>query len=60
MITHSHCEGGLTLTRSRVHRRAGDGSALIELLVVIVSLGILAAIVVFSVNGVEDKGTTAA
>ncbi len=46
--------------RSRVHRRAGHGFALIELLVVVVILAILAAIVVFSVNGVKDKGSTVA
>jgi prepilin-type N-terminal cleavage/methylation domain-containing protein len=46
--------------RSRARRRIGDGFALIELLVVVVILAILAAIVVFSVNGVKDKGSTAA
>jgi prepilin-type N-terminal cleavage/methylation domain-containing protein len=45
---------------SRARRRIGDGFALIELLVVVVILAILAAIVVFSVNGVKDKGSTAA
>jgi prepilin-type N-terminal cleavage/methylation domain-containing protein len=46
--------------RSRVRRPAGDGFALVELLVVLVILAILAAIVVFAVNGVQDKGSTAA
>jgi general secretion pathway protein G len=46
--------------RSRVHRGADDGFALIELLLVVVILAILAAIVVFSVSGVQDKGSTAA
>jgi prepilin-type N-terminal cleavage/methylation domain-containing protein len=46
--------------RSRVRRRARGGFALVELLVVLVILAILAAIVVFAVNGVQDKGSTAA
>ena len=43
-------------------RRAAneDGFTLIELLIVIVILGILAAIVVFSVAGVTSKGTASA
>jgi prepilin-type N-terminal cleavage/methylation domain-containing protein len=60
MVTYSDYEKGSTLMRSRVRRSAGDGFALVEMLVVIVILGILAAIVVFSVNGVQDKGSTAA
>ncbi|MFF3213425.1 type IV pilin protein [Streptomyces sp. NPDC002886] len=36
------------------------GFTLVELLVVIVILGILAAIVVFSVSGINDKGQDAA
>jgi prepilin-type N-terminal cleavage/methylation domain-containing protein len=46
---------------SSQHSRAGeaDGFTLIELLVVITILGILAAIVVFSVKGIGDKGADA-
>jgi general secretion pathway protein G len=36
-----------------------DGFTLIELLIVIVILGILAAVVVFAVGGVTDNGETA-
>jgi general secretion pathway protein G len=42
-------------------RRGGEGGfTLIELLIVIVILGILAAIVVFAVGGISDKGQTSA
>ncbi|MDO7867411.1 prepilin-type N-terminal cleavage/methylation domain-containing protein [Nocardioides jiangxiensis] len=41
-------------------RRGDDGFTLIELLIVIIILGILAAIVVFSVRGIADRGNTAA
>ena len=42
-------------------RRNGDeGFTLIELLLVIIILGILAAVVVFSVRGVQDRGQTSA
>jgi prepilin-type N-terminal cleavage/methylation domain-containing protein len=60
MVAHSDHRGGLTLMRSRVRPRSGDGFALVELLVVLVILAILAAIVVLAVNGVQDEGSTAA
>ncbi|GAC1384334.1 MAG: hypothetical protein NVSMB48_19280 [Marmoricola sp.] len=41
-------------------RRSDEGFTLIELLIVIVILGILAAIVVFSVSGITDKGAKSA
>ncbi|MFJ9314355.1 type II secretion system protein [Pimelobacter simplex] len=41
-------------------RRDQRGFTLIELLIVIVILGVLAAIVVFSVRGITDRGKTSA
>jgi type II secretion system protein G len=41
-------------------RRKDEGFTLIELLIVIVILGILAAIVVFSVSGITDRGKSSA
>lgn len=46
--------------RIRQAKREESGFTLIELLIVIVILGILAAVVVFAVGGVSDKGTTSA
>lgn len=48
-----------TLARAR-RTHGDDGFTLIELLIVIVILGILAAIVVFSVRGITDRGNVAA
>jgi type II secretion system protein G len=46
----------------RVHqaRKNQDGFTLIELLMVIVILGVLAGIVVFAVNGIQDRGKASA
>jgi general secretion pathway protein G len=46
--------------RKTSRKLAEAGFTLIELLIVIVILGILAAVVVFSVQGIQDKGTDAA
>ena len=48
------------LQQVRAARRSDAGFTLIELLIVIVILGILAAVVVFSVVGVSDRGREAA
>ncbi|MGN6252202.1 MAG: type II secretion system protein [Marmoricola sp.] len=44
----------------RVRQDREGGFTLIELLIVIVILGVLASIVVFSVKGITDRGDTAA
>lgn len=49
-----------TLDRMRAARRDQNGFTLIELLIVIVILGVLAAIVVFSVRGIADRGDKSA
>ena len=46
--------------RFRAARQDESGFTLIELLIVIVILGVLAGIVVFAVNGITDRGVTAA
>jgi type II secretion system protein G len=48
------------LQRIRKARHEESGFTLIELLIVIVILGILAAVVVFAVNGIQNKGKAAA
>lgn len=48
------------INRARQAHRADGGFTLIELLLVIVILGVLSAIVVFSVRGITDRGDTAA
>lgn len=48
------------LKRIREARKNQDGFTLIELLIVIVILGVLAGIVVFAVNGIQDKGQASA
>lgn len=49
-----------TIDRLRAARNDQRGFTLIELLIVIVILGILAAIVVFSVRGIQDRGELSA
>ncbi|QSR25787.1 pilus assembly protein PilA [Nocardioides aromaticivorans] len=49
-----------TIDRLQVARREDRGFTLIELLIVIIILGVLAAIVVFSVRGITDRGDKAA
>jgi type II secretion system protein G len=48
------------LKRIREARENESGFTLIELLIVIVILGILAAVVVFAVGGITDRGKSAA
>ncbi|TWG96436.1 general secretion pathway protein G [Nocardioides sp. J9] len=49
-----------TIDRLQAARRGDRGFTLIELLIVIVILGILAAVVVFSVRGITDRGDVSA
>ena len=46
--------------RVRAARENEKGFTLIELLIVIVILGVLAGVVVLSINAIQDKGQTAA
>jgi general secretion pathway protein G len=48
------------LAQLRDDRKRDEGFTLIELLIVIIILGVLAAIVVFSVQGITDRGNTSA
>jgi general secretion pathway protein G len=48
------------LAQIRKARQEESGFTLIELLMVIVILGILSGIVVFAVNGIQDKGAVSA
>jgi prepilin-type N-terminal cleavage/methylation domain-containing protein len=48
------------LSALRKSRKGEGGFTLIELLIVIVILGVLAAIVAFSVRGITDRGEVAA
>lgn len=48
------------MLRTLARRRNDNGFTLIELLIVIVILGILAAIVAFSVRGIVDRGDLSA
>ena len=48
------------LEQLRKAREEESGFTLIELLIVIVILGVLAGVVVFAVNGINDRGQTAA
>lgn len=49
-----------TIDRLQAARRDQNGFTLIELLIVIIILGVLAAIVVFSVRAITDTGEAAA
>jgi prepilin-type N-terminal cleavage/methylation domain-containing protein len=52
--------GTTMLARMRDARKNESGFTLIELLIVIIILGVLAGIVVFSVSGITDRGAAAA
>jgi prepilin-type N-terminal cleavage/methylation domain-containing protein len=52
--------GTTMLARMRDARKNESGFTLIELLIVIIILGVLAGIVVFSVSGVTNRGEVAA
>lgn len=56
----TNLQGALRQRMRARNETAEAGFTLVELLVVIVILGILAAIVVFSVSGIDDKGQDAA
>jgi len=50
----------MSLRRTRQVERDQGGFTLIELLIVIVILGVLAAVVVFAVGGINSRGTESA
>ncbi|MFE7514786.1 type II secretion system protein [Streptomyces sp. NPDC057540] len=56
----TYLQGKLRRRTRALNETAEAGFTLIELLVVIVILGVLSAIVVFSVKGINDKGQDAA
>ncbi|MCZ0983289.1 prepilin-type N-terminal cleavage/methylation domain-containing protein [Streptomyces diastatochromogenes] len=56
----TYLQGKLRRRTRAPHETAEAGFTLIELLVVIVILGVLSAIVVFSVQGINDKGQDSA
>ncbi|MER5867072.1 prepilin-type N-terminal cleavage/methylation domain-containing protein [Kitasatospora sp. NPDC002040] len=56
----TNLQGALRRRARTRNETAEAGFTLIELLVVIVILGVLSAIVVFSVRGINDKGQSAA
>jgi len=57
---HDASKGGKNMHRYIDRAREEAGFTLIELLIVIVILGILAGVVVFSVGGITDRGNVAA
>ncbi|MFD9611709.1 type II secretion system protein [Streptomyces sp. NPDC059083] len=56
----TYLQGKLRRRTRALNETAEAGFTLIELLVVIVILGVLSAIVVFSVKGINDKGQDSA